>query len=231
MPDNFANELFVSFLKQLLPFWWFFLGLFVVYTIIELYPDIVKRIQQNKKFSLINDNNSERELLNKLRNLKPTEFEDYIAHLYSNLGYFTERVGRSHDGGIDVIAEKNGIKYYIQCKKFITSKVSVGAVRDFYGAMTDRLAQGKGIFITTNIFTTEAEKFAEMNPIELIDGHDLLRLIKLVSKEHDIVMPTINTESLGDCPRCGKELVRRDSKKGPFIGCTGFPKCRYIKNI
>lgn len=31
------------------------------------------------------------------------------------------------------------------------------------------------------------------------------------------------------CPRCGKELVKRKGKNGDFIGCSGFPKCRFIK--
>lgn len=31
------------------------------------------------------------------------------------------------------------------------------------------------------------------------------------------------------CPRCGKELVKRMGKHGEFIGCSGFPKCRFIK--
>jgi DNA topoisomerase-1 len=30
------------------------------------------------------------------------------------------------------------------------------------------------------------------------------------------------------CPECGKPLVSRTSKFGPFIGCSGFPKCRYV---
>ena len=37
------------------------------------------------------------------------------------------------------------------------------------------------------------------------------------------------------CPRCGKELVLRTARKGnnvgsQFYGCSGFPKCRYVKN-
>ncbi len=51
--------------------------------------------------------------------MKPDEFENYIADLFSRLGFKTEVVGGSHDGGIDVVAEQNGIKHYIQCKKFI----------------------------------------------------------------------------------------------------------------
>ena len=31
------------------------------------------------------------------------------------------------------------------------------------------------------------------------------------------------------CPRCGKELVRRNGKHGQFIGCSGFPRCRFVR--
>lgn len=30
------------------------------------------------------------------------------------------------------------------------------------------------------------------------------------------------------CPECGKELVKRKSKFGEFVGCSGYPKCKYI---
>lgn len=33
------------------------------------------------------------------------------------------------------------------------------------------------------------------------------------------------------CPWCGKPLVVRKGKYGPFIGCSGYPKCHYIRKI
>ena len=38
------------------------------------------------------------------------------------------------------------------------------------------------------------------------------------------------------CPRCGKDLVLRTARKGKnagqqFYGCSGFPKCRYIRQL
>ena len=38
------------------------------------------------------------------------------------------------------------------------------------------------------------------------------------------------------CPWCGKELILRTAMKGTnagkqFYGCSGFPKCRYVKNM
>ena len=31
------------------------------------------------------------------------------------------------------------------------------------------------------------------------------------------------------CPECGKPLAKRRGRFGPFIGCTGYPDCKYIK--
>jgi DNA topoisomerase I len=33
------------------------------------------------------------------------------------------------------------------------------------------------------------------------------------------------------CPRCGKPMVRRSGRFGPFLGCSDYPKCRGIKNL
>ncbi|HEX2034902.1 MAG TPA: topoisomerase DNA-binding C4 zinc finger domain-containing protein, partial [Chloroflexota bacterium] len=30
------------------------------------------------------------------------------------------------------------------------------------------------------------------------------------------------------CPQCGAPLVQRVSQFGPFLGCSGYPACRYI---
>ena len=31
------------------------------------------------------------------------------------------------------------------------------------------------------------------------------------------------------CPECGRPLARKRGRFGPFVGCTGYPECRYIK--
>ncbi len=31
------------------------------------------------------------------------------------------------------------------------------------------------------------------------------------------------------CPQCGGALVQRQGKYGPFVGCSSYPKCRYIE--
>jgi len=189
-------------------FWKMFIWGLVIYTVSIIIILFIRDSKIHKESQWRTD----RDLLQWLRGMNPTEFEDYIARLYSKLGYKTERVGGSYDGGVDVIAEKNGIKYYIQCKKYITSTVGVKGIREFYGVLVDRLAQGKGFFITTNKFTLEAEKFAEDKPIELIDRFKLIHYIRLTEKNNK--KPQQKEEI---CPKCGGKLEERVGKYGKFL--------------
>ena len=207
------------FLKLMWPFFAFVVAILAIRILMNLIDLEIVDWRIRRKFKKGEEWRSDRDLLKWLRGMKPSEFEKYISDLFSRLGYKSRAVGRSHDGGVDVIAEKDGVKHYIQCKKFITSRVTVHDIRDFYGALADRLANGKGYFITTNKFTLEAEKFAEDKPIELIDGQKLIKYIHLTKNE---------TER---CPLCGGYLVRRKGKYGEFYGCSNYPKCHYTKKI
>jgi DNA topoisomerase-1 len=33
------------------------------------------------------------------------------------------------------------------------------------------------------------------------------------------------------CPKCGKPMVKRSGRFGPFLGCSDYPKCKGIKNL
>lgn len=33
------------------------------------------------------------------------------------------------------------------------------------------------------------------------------------------------------CPKCGSELVMRNSKSGPFLGCASYPSCDFIRSL
>jgi DNA topoisomerase-1 len=32
------------------------------------------------------------------------------------------------------------------------------------------------------------------------------------------------------CPLCGKQLVKKHGRFGEFVGCTGYPKCKFIRS-
>ncbi len=38
-------------------------------------------------------------------------------------------------------------------------------------------------------------------------------------------------EVVGDCPKCGKPLLKRSGRFGEFIGCKGFPKCKFTCSV
>lgn len=180
-------DLFIEMFKiiaQSWMLWLIILGIIILRLFVDIWlPKIFKEWRINRKFKRGEEYRSDEDLIGWLRRLKPDEFEEYIANLFNRLGYQSEKVGGSYDGGIDVIIRKNGDVGYIQCKKFIIQEVSVGAVRDFYGAFVSNGANSKGYFITTNKFTLEAIKFAEDKPMELIDRFKLIKYIKLVEQK------------------------------------------------
>jgi DNA topoisomerase I len=61
-------------------------------------------------------------------------------------------------------------------------------------------------------------------------GYPTCRFIKgdapVAGTEGDAGPPT---EALGACPDCGKPLARRSGRRGSFVGCTGYPSCKYIQ--
>jgi len=222
-----------SMFDTVVAFWplWLLLGVTLLIRIVfEIWlPNTIKKWKNKRRFKKGEAWRSDQQLIHWLRKMSPKDFELYIADLFDRFNYKTQVVGGSHDGGIDVIAEKDGVVNYIQCKKFITQQVTVGAMRDFYGALANKLTTGKGYFITTNVFTLEAEQFAEDKPIERIDGAELVRYIRLVQKDE------INSNNKANenekCPKCGGNLVERSGKFGKFTGCSNFPKCDYTKHI
>jgi len=42
--------------------------------------------------------------------------------------------------------------------------------------------------------------------------------------------PLPDPEGTGEkCPKCGNELVAKSGRFGPFVGCSNYPECKYIK--
>lgn len=103
------------------------------------------------------------------------EFEKYVAALFELAGDDVQHVGGSRDFGVDVVAEKDGIKYAIQCKHY-TSTVGVSAVRE---ALAGREYYGcdVALVVTNNRFTQPAKELASKTQCELVDRDQLDRMI------------------------------------------------------
>ena len=126
------------------------------------------------------------ELLERILGLKGDEFEDLIGILLDNIGYEdVQVVGRSGDGGIDVVGTlRNGItemKLAIQAKRW-RGRVGPDVVRSLRGGLF-RHGAAQGVVITTSSFTKKAKEESVPPPqggvpwITLIDGRLLVDLM------------------------------------------------------
>lgn len=52
-----------------------------------------------------------------------------------------------------------------------------------------------------------------------------------ISKVHEIAGKNESTAQNNICPKCGGKLIERNGKYGKFMGCSNYPKCRFIMNI
>lgn len=95
------------------------------------------------------------------------EFEEFLAYLFSKMGYATQLTKSSGDQGIDVIAEKSGIRIGIQAKCYGGS-VGNSAVQEAVAGKRYYNCD-KIIVITNNYFTTSAITLAKVNNVILWD--------------------------------------------------------------
>lgn len=116
-----------------------------------------------------------------LLELTPTEFEALVQNLFTKMGLETKQTRPSRDGGVDCIAYDArpilGGKVVIQAKRY-KNTVGVSAVRDLFGTLQNEGAS-KGILVTTSGYGSASFEFARNKPIELLDGANLLYLLKL----------------------------------------------------
>jgi len=95
------------------------------------------------------------------------EFEKFVAKIFSKMGYVSEVTKHTGDFGVDVIAEKDGMKIAIQAKCYAGS-VSNSAVQEIVAGMKYYNCQ-RGVVVTNSTFTKAATELARKNTIQLWD--------------------------------------------------------------
>jgi restriction system protein len=115
-----------------------------------------------------------------LMELTPNEFESLTTNLFEKMGLEAKQTVASRDGGVDCVAFNPrpilGGKVVVQAKRY-KNTVGVSAVRDLFGTMMNEGAS-KGILLTTSGYGKAAYEFANGKPIELLDGSNLLYLLR-----------------------------------------------------
>lgn len=104
------------------------------------------------------------------------EFEYWCADLLKNNGFSNVEVTRgSGDQGVDVLAEKGGIRYAVQCKCY-ASDLSNKPVQEVHAGKAMYHCQ-IGAVITNRYFTAGAKELAEANGVLLWDRDELIRML------------------------------------------------------
>lgn len=100
------------------------------------------------------------------------QFEYFCAEVLSKNGYENVEVTKgSGDQGIDVLAEKDGIKYAVQCKCY-SSDVGNKAVQEAFSGKTFYNCHVAVVF-TNRYFTASAKELAKKNGVLLWDRDKL----------------------------------------------------------
>lgn len=122
-----------------------------------------------------------------METMDPTQFEIMVGKVYEKQGYTVYQTGSSHDGGIDLLAERISAgareRIVIQCKRW---KDNVGrpVLQQLWGVVSSDQSYTRGDLVTSSGFSAEAKQFASGKRLTLIDGDLLSKLVQEYGVAH-----------------------------------------------
>ena len=163
------------------------------------------------------------------------DFELLVGEMFRRRGYAVVETPKGADGGVDLVARRNGERVLVQCKHWRSHDVGVSVVRELFGVVSASKASS-GAVVTGGRFTAEARAFARQASIELIDG-EVLRAEAMVGRAGRAREPVNSSlPEMPACPVCQSAMVRRTARRGgnsgkAFRGCARYPQCRGTRDI
>lgn len=170
-----------------------------------------------------------------LKGISWQDFELLVGQLFRRRGYAVVETAGGADGGIDLVARRDGERVLIQCKHWRSRDIGVAVVRELFGVVAARKADG-GAVVTGGRFTPEAVGFAREVNIELVDGAMLRREARGLHDEVGLEPGTQELPGTMTCPLCQSGMVRRTARRGAnagkaFWGCSRYPACKGTRAI
>jgi restriction system protein len=180
------------------------------------------------------------------------EFEKYLEILFRRLGYQVERTPYVGDQGGDLVLTKAGERILVQAKRH-SKDVGNKAVQEAAAARPHYRCH-RAMVVTNQEFTKSARELAVSNQVELWGRSKLAEVVLATQPQTVPTKPTpiaatriasaaepttndgaVRPASAGGSPasgptfqRCGRQMVLRESARGKFWGCSGYPNCRQI---
>ena len=152
--------------------------------------ELVAKMRKEAEQRAIEEGKKEQEIIQKeepllaknTKEMNGYEFEEYCAELLRRNEFINVSVTQgSGDYGIDIIAEKDGLRFGIQCKCY-SSAIGVKAVQE---ASTGCIYYScdRAVVMTNNEFTAAAINMARRTSVELWDRNIMKELIRNIEKE------------------------------------------------
>ncbi len=166
-----------------------------------------------------------------LQEMDPLDFETLACDLHARMGYEVETTSYSGDNGADGFLRKDGELTILQAKR-VRGSVGEPILRDLFGTMHSFDAKF-GVVVTTGKVSQQARTWSANKPIRIIELDELSSLIQQYFPEDDVVPATFTVpQDRSDlCPECHRPLRKRKGRHGRFLGCSGYPVCRYTRNL
>jgi HJR/Mrr/RecB family endonuclease len=119
-----------------------------------------------------------RKIKNKILSMSPREFEVFCSNLLELSGYKAIITCGSNDGGKDIILNRLGRRYYVECKRFKFTLVGRPIAQKLAGALIgDGLPVKNGIIITSSDFTKGCREYCDSVGIKLWDFNVIIEKI------------------------------------------------------
>ena len=112
--------------------------------------------------------------------MSPREFEHYCAAVLREMKWKARVTQASGDQGVDIVAEKRGMRIVIQCKKY-SKPVGNRAVQEIVAAIAHEGAR-RGVVVATADYTPAAVKLAASNQVLLLHHADLRRIDRFLAR-------------------------------------------------
>lgn len=116
--------------------------------------------------------------LKRIKKLSWESFEQLCKVLFEKQGWRVlgnEKKGA--DGGVDLWMKRRMRSAIVQCKRYDDAMVTIKVIREMYGLMHE-YGVDEAYVVTSSRFTKECYRFVKDKPITLIDGEQLLLMVR-----------------------------------------------------
>jgi HJR/Mrr/RecB family endonuclease len=124
-----------------------------------------------------------------LLNFSLSEFQTLMAEAFRRIGYAVlENTGESSMGGVDLVLDREGQKFFVQCRQWKVLKIGVKPIRELAGVMS-AMGIPDGFYVSAGSYTREARAFADEVGIALVDGVGLEKLVSEIGEDERLRGP------------------------------------------